>query len=277
MSELEMEVGLLGPIKVWSAGSERYAGPPRQREVLAVLALHRGREMSVGQITAAVWGARAPSSAENLVHTYVGRLRRALAGVRGDPGSGTPLRSHRPGYELVLDPAGLDVARFEERARRAQAAFARADLPAARAALQEGLAEWRGPALYEACGPLAEAERARLEEMHREMAEELVYARLVMGDHHGLVPDLRRMTVEDPLRERLWALLLVALDRASRRAEALHAYDEARKALVSRLGVEPGPELQALHRDLLRAVPAVVSPAARPYPGWTPIGAPTSS
>lgn len=257
-----LDIGLLGPIKTWIRGTELYIGPPRQREVLAVLALRRGRIVSVDQLTSAVWGAQPPSRAENLVHTYVGRLRRTLEGAVRQPGVDPPLRSHRPGYTLTIDPGCLDVTRFEEDIARARMAVGRSELVTARAELRRALARWRGPTLLEAGGPLAEAERARLNEMRQEAEEELISVRLLLGDHHGVVPDLKRMIAEQPLRERLWALLLVALDRMSRRAEALTAYHEARAALGSRLGVEPGRELQALHRDLLRAVPVTVG-----YPG----------
>lgn len=263
MAEHALEIGLLGPIKTWIRDAERYIGPPRQREVLAVLALCRGRVVSVGQLTAAVWGARAPARAENLVHTYVGRLRRALDRAAEHAGSDPPLRSHRPGYSLLVEPERLDVTCFEEDVARARGAVGRGDLAAARAELRQALARWRGPALHEASGPLAEAERARLNEMRQEAVEELLSVRLLLGDHQGLVPDLKRMVAEQPLRERLWALLLVALDRMSRRAEALTVYHEARAALGSRLGVEPGRELQALHRDLLRSVPVTVGYPAR--------------
>lgn len=257
--EYSLRIGLLGPIKAWVEDAERYIGPPRQREVLAVLALCHGRVISVGQITAAVWGSRAPARAENLVHTYVGRLRRSLQRAAQQSGSEPLLRSHRPGYTLLIKPECLDVSCFEGDVARARAAVSRGDLVTGRAELRRALARWRGSALHEASGPLAEAERARLNEMRQEAVEELLSVRLMLGDHQGLVPDLRRMLVEQPLRERLWALLLVALDRMSRRAEALTAYHEARAALGSRLGVEPGRELQALHRDLLRSVPVTVN------------------
>lgn len=235
--------------------------------MFAVLALCHGRVISVGQITAAVWGSRAPARAENLVHTYVGRLRRALERPAEQLGFDSPLRSHRPGYTLLISPECLDVSCFEGDVARARAAVSRGDLVTGRAELRRALARWRGPALHEASGPLAEAERARLNEMRQEAVEELLSVRLMLGDHQGVVPDLKRMIAEQPLRERLWALLLVALDRMSRRAEALTAYHEARAALGSRLGVEPGRELQALHRDLLRSVPVTVN---YPVPGQWP-------
>lgn len=251
-------IRLLGPVAAWRAGREVYVGPARQREVLAVLALRAEQVVSVAEIAAAVWGERQPRSVENLVHTYVGRLRSALddgAGTGRGQGGAVLLRSNRPGYTLAVPPHCIDVNRFEDCVRRARIAAARSDLRASAADFHAALAMWRGTALPEATGPMAEAERARLTEMRHEATEELMRVRLELGEVRGLVPELKRMILTDPLRERLWALLLLVLGRTSRTAEALTVYHEARVTLSDRLGVEPGHELQRLYRSLLRGEP----------------------
>jgi DNA-binding SARP family transcriptional activator len=113
--------------------------------------------------------------------------------------------------------------------------------------------------LLGASGPVAEAERVRLNEMKHEVVEELMRTRLLLGDVRGLVPELKRMIVNEPLRERLWALLLMVLGQTSRTAEALTVYHEARVMLAEQLGVEPGQELQRLYRSLLRGEPMVIA------------------
>ncbi|MEN3359932.1 MAG: family transcriptional regulator, regulator of embCAB operon [Mycobacteriales bacterium] len=248
-------IGLLGPVAAWWGDQEVYVGPARQREVLAVLAFRAGQVMSVGEIAREVWGERQPSSVENLVHTYVGRLRGALTEVAGRD----MLRSNRPGYVLAVRPQSVDVTRFEDFVRQGRAAAGRGDLAAAAAAFDAALQLWRGPVLLGASGPVAEAERVRLNEMKHEVVEELMRVRLLLGDVRGLVPELKRMIVRDPLRERLWALLLMVLGQTSRTAEALTVYHEARVTLAEQLGVEPGHELQQLYRSLLRGEPMVIA------------------
>ena len=254
--EESLAIGLLGPITVWQADRELYLGPARQREVLAVLALLAGQVVAVGEIAAAVWGERQPSSVGNLVHTYVSRLRSVLNYADG----ADVLRSNRPGYRLAVRPQSVDVTRFEESTRHARTAAGKGDLTAAATALETALGMWRGSVLAEAGGPLAEAERVRLTEMRHEATEELMRVRVLRGDVGGLVPELKRMIVKDPLRERLWALLLVVLGQMSRTAEAMTAYHEARMTLADRLGVEPGRELQQLYRSLLHGEPMVIGP-----------------
>lgn len=216
--------------------------------------------MSVAQIVDAVWATKRPVSVENMVHTYVGRLRRVLEPPGQKPTPATVLRSTRPGYTLVLPAERIDIYRFELDIKRARAARAASDLAGALRLFYQATARWVGPPLHEATGPLAEAERTRLIELRQDVLEEVTGLRLLLGDDENLVSELRRMLVEQPMRERLWELLLVALGQASRRAEALTAFQDARVTLTERLGVEPGYQLQDLHRRLLRSEPVGVRP-----------------
>jgi DNA-binding SARP family transcriptional activator len=257
MPHNDLTISLLGPIRAHRGGQRLYLGTPRQREVLAVLALRSGMVMSIEQIIDAVWTGRRPPTVGNMVHTYIGRLRRVLE-LPGHPAA--LLRSARPGYTLDMTPGAIDIHQYEYDIRRARAARTTGDLPSALALFRRAVARWSGPPLQEASGPLAEAERIRLAELHQDVLEEVTGVRLLLGDDENLIAELRRMIVEQPMRERRWELLLVALGQTSRRAEALTAFQDARLAMVDRLGVEPGDHLQDLHLRLLRSEPVGVRP-----------------
>ena len=260
MSDDELSIMLLGPIQAHRGGTALYLGTPRQREVLAVLALRSGMVLSVAQIVDAIWSGRRPDSVENMVHTYIGRLRRVLEPPGRRPALARVLRSTRPGYTLDIPSTSVDIMRFERDIRAARAARADGDLPRALFGFRQALGHWSGRALQEATGPLAEAERIRLTELRQDVVEETTGVRLLLGDVENLVSELRWMLAEQPMRERLWELLLVALGQTSRRAEALTAFEDARLTLADRLGVEPGHRLQDLHRTLLRSEPVAVRP-----------------
>ncbi|GIG87006.1 AfsR/SARP family transcriptional regulator [Plantactinospora endophytica] len=260
MPEDDLMILLLGPIRAERGGTNLYLGTPRQREVLAVLALRCGMVMSVPQIVDAIWNGRRPDSVENMVHTYIGRLRRVLEHPGRPPALARVLRSTRPGYTLDLPSNVVDITRFEHDVKVARAARAQGDLCRALDSFQVALARWSGLALQEATGPLAEAERIRLTELRQDAVEEATGVRLLLGDVENLVSELRCMLAEQPMRERLWELLLVVLGQTSRRAEALTAFEDARITLADRLGVEPGHRLQDLHRRLLRSEPVTVRP-----------------
>ncbi len=257
---MSVQIRLLGEVTAARADASVYIGPMKQREALAALALRAGRVVSVRQLSDDLWGAQAPRSAVNLVHTYVGRLRRLL-GEQALP------RLPGPGYRLAVEPARVDVLEFERLRARAGAALSATRLDDAQSALASALALWHGPVpLDGAVGPLAVAERVRLLELKLDAVEALLAVRVARGDLSGVVAELRALVVHNPLRERLWVLLLTALAHASRRAEALLAYHEARAVLRDRLGVDPSGELMQIYRALLQdAKPAV---PLRPALAW---------
>lgn len=249
-------VDLLGPIEVRRTGIVIHSGPIRQRELLAALALRCGTAVPIPQLAADLWGPEPPNTVDNLVHTYVARLRRLLEpAVRAS--RATLLRSTPAGYLLDVDAEQVDVMRFERLLDGARRARRRGDQELVCRLLTDALALWHGEPLQGTTGPRAQTERWRLNELRIEAAEELVEARLAIGDYVSLVAELRRVLTENPLRERSWALLLTALDRTSRRGEALIAYGEARRTLVEQLGIEPGAELHRVYRTLLDADRAV--------------------
>jgi DNA-binding SARP family transcriptional activator/tetratricopeptide (TPR) repeat protein len=270
---------ILGPLEVWTGEDWSGIGAPKWRALLATLLLHPGQVVSTERLIAGLWGEDPPDRAANLVSVYVLRLRRLM----GDP-QGQMLTTRSPGYLLRADAGDVDAAVFEAAVRAGRQALADGDAPRAAAVLAEALGLWRGSALADVpAAPQITAEADRLEESRLAAVELRMTADLRSGQPGQLVPELRRMLAEHPLREGLWSLLLRALGGAGRRAEAIAAYGEARQAISDELGVDPGPELRRLYQDLLTAdvaataarVPAAgAGPAtARPRPGGGAAGA----
>jgi DNA-binding SARP family transcriptional activator/Tfp pilus assembly protein PilF len=262
---------ILGPLEVWTGRDWEGIGAPKWRALLAALLLNQGQAVSTDRLIAELWGDEPPDRAANLISVYVFRLRRVL----GDP-EGRALTTRAPGYQLLLDPGDLDAGRFEELAGQGRRALAAGDFQRAAEVLAEALALWQGRALADVPpSALVTAEAGRLEESRLAALELRIEADEGCGLHAQLVPELRRLLSDQPLREGLWSLLIRALDAAGRRAEALTAYGEARRVIAEELGVDPGPELQRLYHALL--TPDRISPrqpAGPPAPG--PHGAPAA-
>jgi len=265
-----LRVGVLGPVTVWREGRELGAGQPRQLAVLGVLASRANRVVSRGELVDAVWGEEPPASAENGIYTYVAGLRRVLEPDGHDGGSARPRRgpglvlvSSGGGYLLRLGPGGLDAGHFEECLDRARGLRAAGDTDGAAWAVNEALALWRGQPFAGVPGPFAESERQRLAELRTTAAEERADLMLEQGQHVAAVPELAALTAEHPLRERARGLLMVALYRSGRQAEALRVFRDARERLADELGISPGAELTRLHERLLAMDPALDAPAAR--------------
>ena len=229
-------MGVLGPVTAWLSDREVAPGQPRQRAVLAVLATRANRVVSRGELVDAVWGTHAPATAEGGIYTYVAGLRRVLDPGRGRRDPGTVLLSMGAGYMLKLGGGCLDAEEFERGLAGARAARAAGDLGGAQRLLSEALALWRGSAFAGVPGPFAEAERRRLAEHRTAAAEEHADALLALGRNEEAIPELTVLAAEHPLRERTRGLLMVALYRCGRQAEALGVYREAREVLAAELG-----------------------------------------
>ena len=242
---------VLGPIQVTRAGAPVTLGGPRERVLLAALLVEHGRVVSVDGLAQALWGDHPPATARHQVAIGVSRLRKAFAAAGAGPGV---IATCAPGYRVA--DGWLDTRCFEEHARQAHDALATGDREEAARLLRAGLALWRGPALSGIDRPFAEIEAARLEERRLLVTEEHIGLELDLGRHEVLVGDLLALVRAHPLRERLRGLLMLALHRAGRRAEALAVYQDGRRQLVETLGVEPGPQLRAVHQALLRDEPA---------------------
>ncbi|MBG0566761.1 AfsR/SARP family transcriptional regulator [Actinoplanes aureus] len=254
---------VLGPLVARRADADLSLGPAQQRVILAVLLLHADRPVDRDSLLTAVWGEAAPAYAVNLLQKHISALRRILEPGR-DPRSRTGLITWTDvGYQLKIGPGTLDLHTFEAALRQAHQARAERDLPAAAEALRTALSLWRGPPFAGLCSPLLDAERDRLLERRADVQEDRIHADLDLGRDADLVPELRQLVADHPLRERLHRLLMLALYRAGRQADALNAFHTARGHLREQLGVEPGPELVQLHQRILRADPALDRPAKR--------------
>ncbi|HMH90321.1 MAG TPA: BTAD domain-containing putative transcriptional regulator [Streptosporangiaceae bacterium] len=244
-----MRFRILGPLEVRTDEGWSGIGAPKWRALLAMLLLHPGQVVSTDRLIAALWGEEPPDRAANLVSVYVLRLRRLI----GDPQGGM-LATRAPGYQLRLEADDLDAAVFESAVRQGRQALADGKAGQASTVLAEALSLWHGAAMADVPpSDLITAESDRLEESRLAALELRITADLRGGEPAPLVPELRRVLSEHPLREGLWTLLLLALEDTGRRAEAIAAYGDARRAIADELGVNPGPELRQLYQKLLAA------------------------
>jgi DNA-binding SARP family transcriptional activator len=254
---------LLGPLEVSDGTDPIRLAEGRQRSVLVLLLLHRNEAVASERLIDALWGEAPPARAAKMLQNHVGQVRRAL---RDRDGRRLQTRGHA--YALQVHEGELDVDRFEELVRAGGEALARGRPANAAARLREALALWRGPPLadvaYEA---FAQGEIARLEELHSVALEQRIDADLALGRHADLVGELEALVRRQPLRERLRGQLMVALYRCGRQADALAAYQQARRTLLDGLGVEPGPALRELQAAILRQDPELApAPSAWPRP-----------
>jgi DNA-binding SARP family transcriptional activator/tetratricopeptide (TPR) repeat protein len=256
-------------VTVWRDGREHDAGQPRQLAVLGVLATRANRVVSRGELIDAVWGDTAPSSAEGGIYTYVSGLRRVLEPERPrrdpDRARRAPSRmliSGGGGYLLRLGSGALDAEHFQRCLGAARGLRATGDLSAAARTVDEALALWRGLPYAGVPGPFAETERQRLTELRTTAVEERADLLLAQGQAAAAVPELAALAAAHPLREQATGLLMIALYRCGRQAEALRVFDETRRRLADELGVDPGGELTRIHQQLLAMDPALDGPAA---------------
>lgn len=242
---------LLGPLRAWRGDREVVVGPPKQRAVLAVLAGHAGDVVSREQIVDALWGSEAPASAANAVHTYVAALRRALDPDRGSRESGAFIVSRVGGYELRVPADAVDTAVFVRRYGEAQHLATAGEHRTALARFESALGLWHGEALSGIPGPYAALERTRLREMRYAATEGWIAGLIAEGRSEAAVVAASEAIAQEPLRERLRHLHMLALFRCGRQAHAIQAYHDIRAVLRDELGIDPGPELRALHERIL--------------------------
>jgi DNA-binding SARP family transcriptional activator/Tfp pilus assembly protein PilF len=239
---------ILGPLEVRSAADSWTAiGASRLRAVLAALLLKHGQTVPTSTLAELLWADRPPGSPANVISVYVGRLRRMI----GDA-DGRVLATRPPGYLAVVAEGDLDALAFEELTRAGRQELEAGNAEGAAALLGRALGLWRGRALSDVPdSELVSAEAARLEESRLAALELRIEADVRRGLAAALIPELRRLLADEPLREGLWSLLIRSLDASGRYAEAVAAYGQAREAIGDAIGVDPGPELQALYQRLL--------------------------
>jgi predicted ATPase/DNA-binding SARP family transcriptional activator len=254
-----MRFGVLGPLAVWTEDGQPVAIPGvKVRALLSDLLVHAGRPVSVDRLVEDLWGDAAPADPTAALQVRVSQLRRALEDA--EPGARELVASAAPGYALRVEACALDAAEFAALSDRVRTT----DDPRARAALlADALALWRGPA-YADFGDeeFAQSEITRLGERRLVALEQQAEARLELGEHRLLAGELGDLVRRHPFRERLRAAHLRALYRAGRQGEALDSYEELRRRLADELGVDPGPELSALHQAILEQNPALDAAAA---------------
>jgi DNA-binding SARP family transcriptional activator len=248
-----MEFRILGPLEVLEAGRSIPLGGPRQRAVLAVLLLHANEVVSSERLIDELWAEEPPKTAEATLRVYISHLRKALESGGTAAGKRQVLESRAPGYLVRVAADDFDLTRFERLFEQGREALATGDATSAAPRLREALAFWRGRALadfvYES---FAQTPVARLEEMRLAALELRIEADLLLGRHVELVGELEAVVHDHPFREHLCGQLMLALYRSGRQAEALAAYQTARRLLSAQLGIDPSVELQALERSILR-------------------------
>ena len=234
-----MEFRVLGPLEVVDGGRSVALGGARQRALFAILLTCRNEVVSTDRLIDELWGDRPPKTAANTIQYFVSQLRKLLGPDR--------IVTRPPGYFVRVEPGELDLDRFERLVERGDVE-----------ALHEALALWRGHPLADlAYESFAAAECTRLDELRLVALERRIDADLELGRHAELVAELETLVARHPLRERLWAQLMLALYRAARQAEALAVYQRARTRLVDELGIDPGPALQELEHAILRHDPSL--------------------
>ncbi|NKE62896.1 tetratricopeptide repeat protein [Lentzea sp. PSKA42] len=243
----ELRVDVLGDLRITVDGTRLVLCQPRQRAVLAVLAMRSPHPVSRDELIDAVWGDDPPSSASGSLHTYISALRRLVEPDLPSRACGNLIITTDRGYACLVAPG--DLREFEARIAAARQSGRCSELWSA-------LEIWRGTALSDVPGPFAQRQRARLEEARLTAVEDWAAAAIESGVHAEVVDTLTRFVADHPVRERLVRLLMLALSRSGRQAEALAAFRDVRAALVEQLGVEPGPELQEEHKRILKGDPS---------------------
>ena len=247
-----MEFKILGPLEVRHDGVPIAIPALKQRAVLAVLLIGANRVIPVDHLVYELWGDAPPAHAKAVLQGYVSSLRRLLEPARPPRALAEVLVSRASGYALVVDPDRFDSPRFEALVAQGHSLLGAGQAESAQRALDAGLLLWRGPALadfvYE---PFAQPEASRLEELRAVCLEDRVECDLDLGRHAAAAAELETMVGQRPLRERRWALLMVALYRAGRQGEALRTYERARRVLREELGIDPGPGLRRLEAAIL--------------------------
>lgn len=248
--------GILGPLQVLDAQGRPVApGGPRARKLLALLLLNPHRPLSSELLVTAMWGESPSEGAATTLRTHVAAVRRVLTAAGAD---GTLV--NRPGgYALLLDRADLDAEVFEDLVERGQEVIGIGDPAKAAALLRDALALWRGEVLSDLGPPdFAETTVVRLGELRVVAEETAMAAALELGQHRDIVGRLQELVAAHPYHERLCGLLVLALYRSGRQVDALAAYAATKQRLGDELGIDPGPDLQALETAVLRQDPALL-------------------
>jgi len=262
-----VEFRVLGTLEVLDNGGQPVElRGNKLRTLLAALLLSAGQPVSADRLADLLWGESPPSGAVNALQAQISKLRRLLVDA--------PLEGRDGGYALAIDPGQIDSEQFTRLAEAGHDHLIAGRHVDAAGVLREALVLWRGPAFADfAFDDFAQAARMRLEEMRLTATEDRIDADLQAGRHEAVAAELEGLVHEHPLRERMWGQLMVALYRCDRQSDSLRAFQRAREMLADELGLEPGPALRELERQVLNQDPALDAPAgaAKPSPGLSNI------
>ena len=240
---------VLGPLEIEDQGRPLRIGGIKRRALLAILLMHPNEVVPRDLLIQELWGAQAPDGAAHTLEVQVSRLRKLLYRDGGDQ----VIVTQSTGYKLTVGPEELDLLRFDRLVEEGRLAAGAGENDLAAERLREALSLWRGRPFEDvAYESFAQIEIDRLEERRLAAIEERIEAELALEKHSELVSELEALVRQHPFRERLREQLMLVLYRSGRQAEALAAYQEARRALVEELGIEPGPSLRELEQAILR-------------------------
>ncbi|AUG78209.1 hypothetical protein CFP65_3413 [Kitasatospora sp. MMS16-BH015] len=248
-----MEFRILGPVHIWTDGQEDTLSGSKQRTMFASLVLAGGRTLSDEHLSRMLWDTAPPSTAGAQIHTYASRLRRRL-------GPDVPLVRIRTGYRLIAEDVVCDLTEFGSHAQEGMRALRTQRYEYASEQLRAALSLWRGEALADVTDHLVFAERPQLDEARLEALEAWIEVELILGRHRQLVSELTGLVAHYPMRERFRALLMTALYRSERQAEAMNLYLDGRRLLADELGVEPGRLLTRTYEGILTGEVRTVMP-----------------
>ena len=247
-----VEVRLFGEFEVVEDGATVPIRGAKQRALLALLALHRGKPVGADRLIDVLWEDGQSANPANALQAQIGQLRRSLGAAA--------ILTTEAGYALAVDPGDIDAVRFEQLVAKGRRLLEEGELELASSVLGEAFGLRRGEPLAEfAYAGFADAERAHLDELTLVAVEARAGAGLALDRHGEVIGELEARCREHPLREHLWELLILALYRDGRQAEALRAYTEIRDRLVDELGIDPGPALQELESRVLDQDPTLAA------------------
>jgi DNA-binding SARP family transcriptional activator len=266
---------VLGPVRVWRSETELDVGPRQQHLILALLAVRAGRPVAMTELVELLWGDEPPASAVNIVHRYVGLLRRLLEPGLPTRSSGHWILRDGNGYRVVVDSSSLDLLAARRFAADARRTADRGDSAGAVRMFAQALDLWKG-GCGAGLGPAAQMHPAfvAVDREASATARDAADTALHSGQAALILPALRQATDRDPLDEALQARLLLCLAADGKQAEALHTYDVVRRRLTEELGVDPGRELTAAHLDVLRQHIGSEGPNGRTVPADQPWSTP---
>ncbi|GAB2505200.1 BTAD domain-containing putative transcriptional regulator [Nocardia heshunensis] len=257
MGEVRAQVGMLGPVQLTIGGVEQQLGGPKQRAVLAYLAINANRPVSVEALASAVWEDNPPPDVRVSLHAIISNLRKPLRD--GGIDARTVLQHMGTGYRIVIEDAACDVFRFRTRREAGLRALAAGRFAAATDALSDALAQWRGPVLSDLRGlGFADAYAVALDDERIGVIEARAEADIAQGRAENVVPELSLLVRDHPLRESLWEQLITALYLTGRQSDALEAARRLRGILADELGIDPGHRIRELESRILRQDPLSV-------------------